>query len=65
MLGRFFCAWRMDDRMVENHGGDRSTERSVFDRFARWTEHQVGRPIAFALAFAIIILWAVTGPFFG
>jgi len=51
--------------MVENLGGDRSTERSVFDRFAHWTEYQVGRPLAFALAFAIIISWAVTGPFFG
>src|ERR1041385_3571685 len=36
-----------------------------FDRFARWTEHQVGSPLAFGLALAVIIIWAVSGPFFG
>ena len=36
----------------------------IFDRFARWTEHQLGRSITFALAFLSIVLWGVTGPFF-
>ena len=36
-----------------------------FDRFARWTEHRVGSPLAFGLALAVIIVWAVSGPFFG
>jgi low affinity Fe/Cu permease len=54
----------MGPRMVE-HDNNRPPERSAFDQFARWTEHQVGHPTAFALAFLVIILWAVTGPFFG
>ena len=37
---------------------------TVFDRFARWTEHQVGRSVTFALAAASIFLWGLTGPIF-
>ena len=37
---------------------------TIFDRFARWTEHQVGRSVTFALAAAIIVLWGLTGPIF-
>ena len=40
-------------------------ERSVFDRFARWTEHQLGRSVTFALAMLSIVVWGVTGPLFG
>jgi len=40
-------------------------KRISFDRFARWTERQVGSPVAFVLALIVIILWAVSGPFFG
>ena len=36
-----------------------------FDRFARWTEHQVGSPTAFVLAVAVILTWACSGPLFG
>jgi low affinity Fe/Cu permease len=39
--------------------------RTVFDRFARWAEHQLGRSIAFALAVLSIVVWGVTGPLFG
>src|ERR1043165_10019121 len=39
-------------------------KRVSFDRFARWTEHQVGSPMAFWLALFVIIVWAVSGPFF-
>ena len=38
---------------------------SIFDRFARWTEHKFGHPVTFAVACFSIILWGVTGPFFG
>jgi low affinity Fe/Cu permease len=37
----------------------------LFSRFARWTERHVGSPITFCLAVAIVLLWAVSGPFFG
>jgi low affinity Fe/Cu permease len=36
-----------------------------FDRFARWTERQVGSPTAFVLAVAVIVMWACSGPLFG
>jgi low affinity Fe/Cu permease len=42
-----------------------SAKRTMFDRFARWTEHQLGRSATFVLAFSSIVLWGVTGPFFG
>ena len=37
----------------------------IFDRFARWTEHQLGRSVTFALAFSSVVVWGATGPFFG
>jgi low affinity Fe/Cu permease len=40
-------------------------ERSIFDRFARWIERQLGRSTTFSLAFLSIVLWGVSGPFFG
>jgi low affinity Fe/Cu permease len=40
-------------------------ERSIFDRFARWIERQLGRSTTFSLAFLSIVLWGVTGPVFG
>jgi low affinity Fe/Cu permease len=36
----------------------------IFDRFARWTEQQLGRSVTFALAFLSIVVWGVTGPLF-
>jgi low affinity Fe/Cu permease len=37
----------------------------LFARFARWVERQVGRSATFVLAIAVVLLWAVSGPFFG
>ena len=37
----------------------------LFARFARWVERQVGRSVTFVLATAVVLLWAVSGPFFG
>jgi low affinity Fe/Cu permease len=39
--------------------------RSWFSRFAKWTARTAGRPSAFAVAAAVIVVWAVTGPVFG
>ena len=36
-----------------------------FTKFAQHVSHLTGRPIAFALAVAAIVFWAVTGPLFG
>ena len=41
-----------------------SKTKSGFTRFAKWTAYAAGRPIAFILAAAVIILWAATGPIF-
>lgn len=43
---------------------DKAHHPSVFTRFARWTAHSSGRPAAFGLATAIILVWGLTGPFF-
>jgi low affinity Fe/Cu permease len=39
--------------------------KSWFTRFAKWTARVSGRPIAFAMAFIVIVAWAITGPIFG
>ena len=38
--------------------------RSLFTRIAEWSARAAGRPLATILAFAVIVVWAVTGPFF-
>ena len=37
--------------------------RDVFHRLAQWTARQSGRASTFALA--VVLVWAVSGPFFG
>lgn len=39
--------------------------RSYFTRFAQWISTQAGKPITFATAASLIVLWALTGPFVG
>jgi low affinity Fe/Cu permease len=38
--------------------------KSLFSRFAKWTSRATGRPLAFATAFGIIVIWGLTGPLF-
>ena len=38
--------------------------KSGFTHFAKWTAYATGRPAAFILAVAVIIVWALTGPIF-
>jgi low affinity Fe/Cu permease len=38
---------------------------SIFTRFAKWTSRATGRPVAFTIAVGSLLLWAVSGPFFG
>lgn len=40
------------------------SKNSWFTRFAKATSRATGRPIAFAAAVIIILIWAVTGPMF-
>lgn len=39
--------------------------RSWFTRFTKWTAHATGRPASFTLAAAVIVIWALSGPYFG
>ena len=36
-----------------------------FSAFARWCEEQVGRSATFVIAALLVVVWAMTGPFFG
>ncbi|MNM31428.1 Low affinity iron permease [compost metagenome] len=35
-----------------------------FDRFAQWLANWTGRPLSFAVAFLLILVWGVSGPLF-
>ena len=37
----------------------------LFVRFAQWVSHATGRPLAFFLAVATILIWSALGPVFG
>ena len=37
---------------------------SRFSRLAKWTAHATGHPVAFIVAVAVIMLWALSGPLF-
>lgn len=39
-------------------------KKSSFSRFARTASVALGNPIAFVAAVSIIVIWAITGPFF-
>jgi low affinity Fe/Cu permease len=41
-----------------------AADRSLFTRVAGWASRAAGKPGASMLAFAVIVVWAVTGPFF-
>jgi low affinity Fe/Cu permease len=38
--------------------------KSIFGRFANGVANASGHPLGFALALLVIVLWAVTGPYF-
>jgi low affinity Fe/Cu permease len=38
--------------------------RSWFTRFTKWTAHASGRPAAFTIAGGVIVVWAISGPYF-
>jgi low affinity Fe/Cu permease len=39
--------------------------RTWFTRLTKMTAHAVGRPVAFIVAAALVLAWALTGPLFG
>ncbi|MDD1650293.1 MAG: low affinity iron permease family protein [Methylococcaceae bacterium] len=50
---------------LKKHLGHVEYSNARFDRFARLFGRLSGRPIAFNLALAVILLWVITGPLFG
>lgn len=42
-----------------------SKSKSSFNRFAKSTARMAGRPSAFGVATAVIVVWVLTGPLFG
>jgi low affinity Fe/Cu permease len=43
----------------------KSKSSSTFTRLAQWCATMTGRPAAFAIAAAMILIWLITGPIFG
>jgi low affinity Fe/Cu permease len=41
------------------------SDRSLFTRLSQWVAHWAGRPQTFVAAAGLIVLWALSGPFFG
>jgi len=39
-------------------------QRTWYGRFAKWSARISGRPAAFTLAMALIVVWLITGPLF-
>ena len=42
-----------------------SPRRSLFTRLSQATSHWAGKPQTFFVAVSVIVLWALSGPFFG
>jgi low affinity Fe/Cu permease len=42
-----------------------NTAAHAFKVFAKWAAWATGHPLAFVTAFAVILIWAVSGPMFG
>ncbi len=51
--------------MAKNEKEHPNHRRSVFGRFARTVEIQVGKPHSFAVALAVVVAWSFSGPLFG
>jgi low affinity Fe/Cu permease len=46
-------------------GGKQMDMTEKFTHFAKWASRMAGYPITFILAGASVIVWAISGPFFG
>lgn len=41
-----------------------SENQNFFERFSNWATNATGSPAAFIIAVALILVWAISGPFF-
>ena len=39
-------------------------KKNLFLNFSNWVAHITGQPLTFALAFLVLLIWAITGPIF-
>ncbi|MEO5953000.1 MAG: low affinity iron permease family protein, partial [Chloroflexia bacterium] len=45
-------------------GTRRANMGKIFTTFSKKASHWTGHPLAFLIAFAVVIIWGVTGPLF-
>ena len=60
-MGKGKCDTRLGDLRLSLGSSDVKT---FFRKFACWTAEACGAPGTFALGLGIVIVWAITGPFF-
>ncbi|HEB77578.1 MAG TPA: low affinity iron permease family protein [Methylothermaceae bacterium] len=53
------------ERWLQHRGIDTREWNNRFDRFARFASRLAGRPLAFNIAILVIVIWVLSGPFFG
>jgi low affinity Fe/Cu permease len=49
---------------VSAYGGGSSTNGTLFGKVASWTASLAGKPAAFLIAIATVVVWGITGPIF-
>jgi low affinity Fe/Cu permease len=49
---------------VSAYGGGSSTNGTLFGKVASWTARLAGKPAAFLIAIATVVVWGITGPIF-
>jgi low affinity Fe/Cu permease len=49
----------------ENHARHGNTWSALFSHAAAATAHLMGKPVAFLIAVALVVIWAASGPLFG
>ena len=54
-----------DGRSAAGPNGNCSATTQMFSQLASRTSHLAGKPLTFLIAVAVVLIWAVSGPFFG
>ena len=62
--GPFFLKTIMKEYSVEESETGRRKKPPLFTRIAEKASNAAGSPVAFIVAFLLVLVWAVTGPFF-
>jgi len=54
-----------DGRSTAGPNGNCSATAQMFSQLASRTAHLAGKPLTFLIAVGVVLIWAVSGPFFG